>query len=159
MATMNYKAFSSVLDALPQESDAEREEVRAPSMAFDYLAVADELHSGRIAVSQDMVAQEYSEASRLTELELEMLLAEVVIEDSPEPEASKQLSIDPSDIARELDLGGADLEELARIRRRFAFANHPDRLPMHLAASGMIRMQIANMLIDDACRSLGSPRR
>ena len=38
------------------------------------------------------------------------------------------------------------------MRRSFAFANHPDRVAPHLRQRAMIRMQVANMLIDEAKR-------
>lgn len=43
---------------------------------------------------------------------------------------------------------------LAVKRRRFAAANHPDRLPADFRASATIRMKLANMLIDEATRRL-----
>ena len=42
---------------------------------------------------------------------------------------------------------------MARIRRDFAFKNHPDRVAPHLRQHAMVRMQVANMLIDDARRA------
>ncbi len=38
----------------------------------------------------------------------------------------------------------------ARKRRAFAFKNHPDRVAPHLRQRAMVRMQVANMLIDEA---------
>ena len=35
-------------------------------------------------------------------------------------------------------------------RRAFAFKNHPDRVAPHLRQRAMVRMQVANMLIDEA---------
>ncbi|MBP1883593.1 hypothetical protein [Sinorhizobium mexicanum] len=43
---------------------------------------------------------------------------------------------------------------LAAKRRRFAAANHPDRLPAEFRANATIRMKLANMLIDEASRRL-----
>lgn len=148
-----YRAFSAVLDALPVSEPSPDEASAMPAFAVDYLAVADELHSGRITVSQDMAAAEYRDAGTLTEAELQALLADIRIDADPEPEVFIQLATDPSIIAQELALDRAGVEELARIRRRFAFANHPDRLPAHLRQQGMVRMQVANMLIDEATRS------
>lgn len=60
-------------------------------------------------------------------------------------------SADPADIARELGLTGAEnAAALDRVRRAFAFANHPDRVDECDRRIAIIRMQIANRLIDDA---------
>jgi hypothetical protein len=40
--------------------------------------------------------------------------------------------------------------ELGARRRAFAFKNHPDRVAPHLRQRAMVRMQVANMLIDEA---------
>lgn len=42
--------------------------------------------------------------------------------------------------------------DFGRMRRSFAFSNHPDRVAPHLRQRAMIRMQVANMLIDEAKR-------
>lgn len=46
---------------------------------------------------------------------------------------------------------------LAAKRRRFAAANHPDRLPAEFRSDATVRMKLANMLIDEATRRLGRP--
>lgn len=118
-----------------------------PTIPFDYLSVTDELHSGRITVSPDLATEEYRTAGGALEAELADLLtrAEIVAEDLP--------SIEPDDIALELGISGvSSAEELGSVRRRFAFANHPDRVPVHLRERAIIRMQVANMLIDAARR-------
>lgn len=46
---------------------------------------------------------------------------------------------------------------LAAKRRRFAAANHPDRLPAEFRSNATIRMKLANMLIDEATRRLVRP--
>ncbi|MBZ9798293.1 hypothetical protein [Mesorhizobium sp. ES1-4] len=130
-----------------------------PSIPFDYLSVADELHSGRIKVS----AAEYREAGSDLASEFAALLDHAKLAlagEEPKPE-EKLPPIDPESIAAELGLdrpkGGADF---SRMRRSFAFANHPDRVAPHLRQRAMIRMQIANMLIDEAKRrALAGARR
>ena len=77
------------------------------------------------------------------------------IADAPDPAGSAVADTLPSDdlqtIARELGLSAElSLEELTRMRRRFMWANHPDRradAPRDLANR---RVAIANMLIDRA---------
>ncbi len=67
--------------------------------------------------------------------------------------SQKDFSVDPEAIAAELGLGSpAQDADFSRLRRSFAFANHPDRVAPHLRQRAMIRMQIANMLIDEAKR-------
>ncbi|TCN32457.1 hypothetical protein [Sinorhizobium americanum] len=61
-----------------------------------------------------------------------------------------------TDVAAELDLvEGETGLTLAAKRRRFAAANHPDRLPPEFRSNATIRMKLANMLIDEALRRLG----
>jgi hypothetical protein len=126
-----------------------------PSIPFDYLSVADELHSGRIKVSGSGFATEYREAGADLATEFSALLDQVKLalaDESQQPEHDLP-PIDPESIAIEL---GLDLTthaaDFGRLRRSFAFANHPDRVAPHLRHRAMIRMQVANMLIDDAKR-------
>lgn len=46
-----------------------------------------------------------------------------------------------------------------RLRRDFAFRNHPDRVAEHLRAYAIVRMQIANTLIDEAKRGRARRKR
>ena len=66
---------------------------------------------------------------------------------------SDDLPVEPEAISQELKLETAKAApEFARIRRTFAFKNHPDRVPPHMRERAIQRMQIANMLIDEAKR-------
>lgn len=68
---------------------------------------------------------------------------------------ASDLSLDPDDIAYELDLDTAtSVEELSTVRRRFARLNHPDRVESHLRERANSRMTIANAMIDAAARRL-----
>jgi len=79
---------------------------------------------------------------------------------APRVEPAAPLTDDPDAITAELDLGDAPtLAELSRVRRRFMWANHPDRrrdAPRELANR---RVAIANMLLDRAEAALAAPRR
>ena len=79
---------------------------------------------------------------------------------APQIEPAAPLTDDPDAIAAELGLSAAPtLAELSRVRRRFMFANHPDRrrdAPRELANR---RVAIANMLIDRAEAALAANRR
>ncbi|MEQ1952513.1 hypothetical protein [Mesorhizobium sp. CN2-181] len=148
MSELANRDFASLLDDLIAASD--QVGAAAPTIPFDYLSVAEELHSGRIRVSDDAAEAEYREAAG----------------GGPDGErpvaapADLPLPTEPEAIAVELGLEMARIEDFHRIRRRFAFANHPDRVAPHLRERAMVRMQVANMLIDEASRrAAGSDRR
>jgi hypothetical protein len=62
----------------------------------------------------------------------------------------------PDAIVRELALHRiGDVKSLDRLRRDFAFRNHPDRVRPEWRDRAMARMQIANRLIDEAKQRLG----
>jgi hypothetical protein len=143
MGTETGRDFASLLDELIAASAADEQPATRPHVAFDYLSVADELHSGRIKVSADAAAAEYKltaaeEASHV----LFAAVGEALVEELP--------AISPEAISRELGLSDARPAELSRKRRSFAFKNHPDRVAPHLRQRAMVRMQVANMLIDEA---------
>lgn len=131
----------------------------APAIPFDYLAVADELHSGRIQVQADRRKGRDPAEPYRAELEAYLEAASPLI-DSP-PLADDLLpSIEAADVASELGLDtAAASSDFRRYRRSFAFANHPDRVAPHLRERAMVRMQLANMLIDEAQESGGSSAR
>ena len=79
---------------------------------------------------------------------------------APPAEPAPPLTDDPDAIAAELGLSGAPtLAELKRARRRFMWANHPDRRPDAPHDLVNRRVAIANMLIDRAEAALTPPRR
>jgi hypothetical protein len=79
---------------------------------------------------------------------------------APPAEPAPPLTDDPDAIAAELGLSGAPtLADLSRVRRRFMWANHPDRrrdAPRELANR---RVAIANMLLDRAEAALAASKR
>lgn len=145
--------FCAMLDALlsrDEEEESEAEDgVRSATISFDYLAVADELHSGQIRVAADAAEAGYREAVEALDqikLEAEPSLAEEEVVD-----ALFGVTVDPDVILQELGLDRVrHLEDFGRIRRAFALHNHPDRHPDHLRDLAQERMQVANRLIDDA---------
>ncbi|MER2534040.1 MAG: hypothetical protein ABTQ31_02625 [Rhizobiaceae bacterium] len=120
-------------------------------MSFDYLAVADELHSGRIRLAGEAVEAEYREAATL-EQELAAILAEAHADKAQERAQTDLPPADPAAIAVELALDADPAPDFGQLRRAFALRNHPDRVPPHLRERALARMQIANRLIDDARR-------
>ncbi|SFO78617.1 hypothetical protein SAMN03159463_02946 [Mesorhizobium sp. NFR06] len=162
IGTGNKLDFASLLDELIVASEKGEEGAR-PSIPFDYLSVADELHSGRIKVAGESVAAEYRESGADLAAEFAALLDQAKLAlAGEEHQPEEQLPpIDPEAIAGELGLDRpARNADFGRIRRNFAFANHPDRVAPHLRQRAMIRMQVANMLIDEAKRrALAGARR
>ncbi|MFU0503593.1 hypothetical protein [Pseudaminobacter sp. NGMCC 1.201702] len=156
MGTGTDRDFASLLDDLfvaPARAD---EPLPPPSIRVDYLSVADELHSGRIRVAADHATAEYREAADGYEGGLAAFLSN--LERLAESGAADEElpPVDPEAIAAELGLGIAKANaDFGRLRRSFAFNNHPDRVAPHLRQRAMVRMQVANMLIDDARRRAG----
>jgi hypothetical protein len=152
--------FASLLDDLFVAKTPADATARPPSIPFDYLSVADELHSGRIKVSSDEAAAEYRRTNEEFEAELAALLgqAEPLLAGNAVPVEGLP-SIEPAAIAVELGLDQAKAAaDFGRLRRSFAFKNHPDRVAPHLRQRAMVRMQVANMLIDDAKRRAAAKR-
>jgi hypothetical protein len=141
--------FAALLDELMAAERERENDARRPSVQFDYLAIAEEL--AKIPLSGEAVAARYGETSSGLEAELDALF-----EAAGKPTAEEAFSVDPSEISRELGLGKTrTTADLARLRRAFAFKNHPDRVPTHLRQRAVLRMQVANMLIDEARRRAG----
>lgn len=66
-------------------------------------------------------------------------------------------AVTPEDIARELGLSrNPGIDELKRIRRLYALSNHPDVATDGSREAATRRMQIANLLIDEALRRAGA---
>ncbi len=165
--------FASLLDDLFVAAEPPATPEPRPTIPFDYLAVAEELHSGRIKVSGDAVSAEYRHSSEDFAAELKALLGELEAGQTAgeAPKAGDQsdadsndipveaLSIDPAAIAVELGLDGPALPDLSRLRRVFALKNHPDRVPTHLRQRALQRMQVANGLIDEAKHRAVAKRR
>ena len=147
--------FAALLDDL-LTTDADRAGGTIPSVPFDHLAVVEEL--GRVRVTGDTVEAEYRETMATPGLAADLDSLFDMLETEA---AAEDLSIDPADISRELGIGAASrVEELARLRRSFAFKNHPDRVAPHLRDRALTRMKLANMLIDAARRqALAATRR
>ncbi len=151
--TSTNRDFASLLDDLFVAAEKPAETAPRPTIPFDYLAVADELHSGRIKVSGEAAAAQYREAGEMIEPELSALLDEVeVAETLATPETIELPPIEPDAIAAELGLADAAPADLGRLRRAFALKNHPDRVAPDLRQRALQRMQVANGLIDEAKR-------
>jgi hypothetical protein len=132
--------FTSLLDEMLArgERDAEAAPVR-PSVPFGFVTPDDAVEELWKSVPSDFVAKVYGEASERETVET------VPGMETPEPLPS----INPEDIALELRMANARWpKDFDRIRREFALANHPDKVVAHLRDRAVVRMQIANMMID-----------
>jgi hypothetical protein len=137
--------FASLLDDLLIDEAARRASASRPATTLDFLSVIDDLGQG-LVVSDHAATAGYRENAE--ERKADAAATPPVAPQLPQP------SIDPEDIARELGISGRKKpDELDAIRRRFALANHPDRVAPEMRGVSMVRMQVANMLIDEAKRA------
>lgn len=132
-----------------------------PLVGPDYLAVVDELRCADINVAPETLAAQYREAGDDLAAEFAALLEQArlaLAQERPDEREAPPPPIDPQSIAAELGLDRPGID-LRQARRAFAFANHPDRVAPHLRQRAMIRMQVANMLIDEAKRKALATRK
>ncbi len=152
VGTVGNRDFASLLDDLFVATEKSEEVSLRPTVPFDYLSVAEELHSGRIRVSNGEAAAEYRDAGADFEAELTAILSDAEVVPGATAEAERLPPVDPEAIAVELGLETAKIADLGKLRRNFALKNHPDRVAPHLRQHALARMQVANRLIDEAKR-------
>ena len=154
-AELDFGALLDQLLAATAEADADEPESGvAPSLRVDMLAQIERLQAENLALFPDRAMREYGDN------------AETVPHEQPKqpPQASQSPAnlqpaledlffLDPDSISRELGIGPKSKPaELDRARRSFALRYHPDRMPEEMRERAALRMQIANMLIDEAKR-------
>lgn len=147
--------FGALLDQLlAATADAEFDEPEggvAPSLRVDMLAQIERLQAENIALFPDRAMREYGDNAEQFQAKKEKQPPE-----SPanlQPALEDLFFLDPDSISRELGIGPKSKpDELDRARRIFALRYHPDRMPEELRERAALRMQIANMLIDEAKR-------
>lgn len=146
--------FASLLDELI-EAAREREDVAqasTPELRVDLLDQIERLQTGS--------KEPGDEALRDYRSTLEDILAEAM--DAPgapssnpmlEPALDDLFFLDPATIARELGIAKCrKATDFDKARRSFALRYHPDRVPEQMRERAKLRMQIANVLIDEAKR-------
>ncbi len=134
MGAFTTNDFATLLDEVIAAGDVREVSVR-PSIPRDLLNAA---LSGPTINAADAADYIFAETAGIAPL----------LKQQPMP---ARLSADPAEIARELGLTGKEtVAGLDRVRRAFAFANHPDRVAEDCRPVAIVRMQIANRLIDDA---------
>ncbi len=131
--------FTSLLDDLLARADRQDDAPARPSVPFGFVtpdAAVEELWN---SVPSDFVAKVYGEASERE-----------TVQTTPSMEMPEPLpSTNPEDIAAELRMANARWpKDFDRIRREFALINHPDKVMPQLRDRAVVRMQIANMMID-----------
>lgn len=138
--------FATLLDdlmAAARERELE-EPVTEPALRVDLLAQIDRLHAASTA-TRAQATQAYRDQTGYDLPPRGGVSLEPALEDL--------FYLDPGSIARELGIEKRrTAAELDQARRLFAMRYHPDRVPEEMRERAKMRMQIANMLIDDAKR-------
>jgi hypothetical protein len=144
--------FTSLLDELIAASEAveaaEPEVEIAPpsSLRVDMLEQIERLQAANMSLFPDRAAREYQANAGNGNVR-------TTTESMPhlQPALEDLFFLDPESISKELGIvSKSKPEELDRARRSFAMRYHPDRVPEEFRERAALRMQIANMLIDDA---------
>lgn len=148
MGTFSTSEFATLLDEMIAAKAREEDVSPRPAMPFGFVAPDDAVETLWASVPREFVAGLYRDTD-----------AKGFVEDAPgiqtpEPPPLPLPSIDPEEIAAELRAAHARApKDFDRLRREFALANHPDRVEPRLRERALVRMQIANMLIDNAKRA------
>ncbi|MEX0406639.1 hypothetical protein ABGN05_13255 [Aquibium sp. LZ166] len=153
MTAFTTSEFTSLLDELLDKSEREKDGSGRPSVPFGYVAPKDAVEELWASMPSDFVTSVYRDTGdRETVRETPGM-------ETPEASEPPLPSIEPDAIAAELRMANARWpRDFDRIRREFAMANHPDRAEPRLRDRAVIRMQIANMLIDQEKRRLAGRR-
>lgn len=140
--------FASLLDDLIEEAAANEGATLAPSLRFDMLEQIERIRAETPALGGEEAIRSYELASAGMQ----------DFQPIAEPVRDVPLPTDRASIERELAITTRSSRiELDRLRRDFARRNHPDGVASHLRQRAMVRMQIANMLIDEARDRLPRP--
>ncbi len=147
--------FTSLLDELMeatrQAEERESADGPAPSLQVDMLAQIERLQAENVTLFADNVMREYDANAGTDGARTHKGAG-----DRPgdlQPALEDLFFLDPDSISRELGIRPKSKpEELDKARRAFAMRYHPDRVPEEFRARAALRMQIANMLIDEAKR-------
>lgn len=154
--------FTELLDdllAASAEAEEGGDDVVAPSLRVDLLSHIERLQAHSQPLFTEGAMREYREAA-----------ADAAPRQPEQPRPARPASrqgavpdlqpalddlffLDPQSISRELGIDDKSRpEDLDRARRAFAMRYHPDRMPHEMRERAALRMQIANVLIDEAKR-------
>lgn len=149
--------FASLLNELHAAARQKEtvDSVNAPALRHDLLAHIERLRDDNKLVFGCDVHEEYMENAGDISCDAVPNHIEDEAEPSLEPALEDLFFLDPGTIARELNLRKMrSIAEIDKARRSFAMRYHPDRMPEKLRERAKLRMQIANMLIDEAKRNM-----
>lgn len=149
--------FASLLDdllAASVEADDSAEDASAsPSLHVDLLEQLERLQAENGAVFREGAMRAYGEAASGEPARSGEGAARTKPAVHLEPALEDLFFLDPETISKELGIRPkSSQEELDKARRTFAMRYHPDRVPEELRERAALRMQIANVLIDEAKR-------
>jgi len=146
--------FTELLDELLAASveaeGGQDEDSSSPSLRVDLLAQIERLQTGGRPHFSAQVIHEYR--ANATSSATQQPTSRPAAAPDLQPALDDLFFLDPQTISSELGIADKGPEELDRARRAFAMRYHPDRMPEELRERAMLRMQIANMLIDEAKR-------
>jgi hypothetical protein len=146
--------FMKALDEARRAAMAADEEASAaqeqPPSSSEFLRALDRMAGAlRTYISTGLLARLYADGETRSAPDPEPEL-EAVPEPPPPPAPAKS---EHEAVVDELHLTpGLSAQDLARIRREFAKANHPDRVVAPQREEATRRMTIANSVIDEALR-------
>ncbi len=155
--------FTELLDdllAASAEAEEGGDDVVAPSLRVDLLSHIERLQAHSQPLFTEGAMREYREAAadaapRRPEQPKPARPASHQHGGVPDlqPALDDLFFLDPQSISRELGIDDKSRpEDLDRARRAFAMRYHPDRMPHEMRERAALRMQIANVLIDEAKR-------
>ena len=147
--------FTELLDDLLAASAeagiGEEDDPAAPSLRVDLLAQIERLQTHSRPLFTERAMNAYRENA--TGPEASGATSRKAVAPDLQPALDDLFFLDPQSISRELGIDSSKMpEELDRARRSFAMRYHPDRVPEAMRERAVLRMQIANMLIDEAKR-------
>lgn len=148
--------FAALLDDLIAASgEAEAREsagLGGPSLRVDLLVQIERLQAENTGLFPDRALREYGDNAGPAPRQ-EQARPGAATPPHLQPALDDLFFLDPETISRELGIKPKSKpEELDRARRAFALRYHPDRVPEEFRERAALRMQIANMLIDEAKR-------
>ena len=148
-AELDFTALLDDLMAASAAAEADEAAGASPSLRIDLLAQIERLQADSGTLFGDRAEKAYRE-----HLGAEATSARQKADATPAhlaPLLDDLFFLDPESIARELGIQPKSKpEDLDKARRSFAMRYHPDRVPEEFRERAALRMQIANMLIDQA---------
>lgn len=146
--------FAELLDELlaaSVDNAQEDDETSSFSLRVDLLTQIERLQTRGQPQFTAHVIHEYR--ANATETATQQPVSRPAATPDLQPALDDLFFLDPQTISGELGLAHKKSpEELDRTRRAFAMRYHPDRMPEEQRERAVLRMQIANMLIDEAKR-------